>query len=128
MPERENGARLLTVTFREKLVKEVEFMLPARKKIDGPVATVTLSRGLTINMGNYESARVDETITLPCNADPAEIEATRQSLRNEIEGHVEAERVRLKGTMAERIAAVKQGFLKIEDFDLPIQTALKQAL
>lgn len=103
-------------------------MLPAGKPVDGPMATVTISRGLTLNMGNYESARVDETITMPCNADPVEIEAVRQTLRNEIEGHIEAERVRLKGTLGERVAAVKQGLLKVEDFDAAVRSQLERAL
>jgi hypothetical protein len=36
------------------------------KRFEGPVARVIRRGGLTLNLGDYESARVDVTIELPC--------------------------------------------------------------
>lgn len=37
------------------------------KKIDGPVARIRRSLGLTLNLGNYESAKIEVSIELPCH-------------------------------------------------------------
>lgn len=142
---RPNGVRLRAVTFEKKgriqmadgsdgfgvvdrrETKE-EFMLAPRRKIEGQPAVVSVGRGLTINLGDYSSARVDEWITMPCTATPEEVEATRADLRREIEGHVEAERVRIKGTMAERVACVKQGLLKLDDFDPDTRSVIERQI
>lgn len=45
--------------------REVE-VLRARFTEDDPPAFVKVSAGLTINMGNFESLRIDCAVTLPC--------------------------------------------------------------
>lgn len=37
------------------------------------IATVKVGASLTINLGNYESARIEAGIELPCEADPEEV-------------------------------------------------------
>lgn len=39
-----------------------------------PMAEVSFAAGATLNMGNWESARVDVSIRLPCPADPGKID------------------------------------------------------
>lgn len=46
--------------------REVE-VLRARFTEDDPPAFVKVSAGLTINMGNFESLRIDCAVTLPCS-------------------------------------------------------------
>ena len=40
-----------------------------------PMATIGLSRGLSLNLGNYESAKADVWCSLPCEATPVAMEA-----------------------------------------------------
>lgn len=35
-------------------------------KFEGPVAEVSVAMGLTVNLGNYESMRIDVGVKLPC--------------------------------------------------------------
>lgn len=42
-------------------------VLTERFTQDDPAAFVTVKAGLTIDMGNYESLRIDCSVSLPCN-------------------------------------------------------------
>lgn len=46
-------------------------------------ASVKVSLGRTINLGNYESARVDVCITMPCH--PADVERAYEDVRRRVE-------------------------------------------
>lgn len=140
-PRRGNGIRFMTVTREKKgrvggvfkviwsrIERQEEEMLQPRKEIKGAAATVSVGRGLTLNLGDFESARVDEYVTLPCNATAEEVEATRAELTKEIEGHVEAQRVRIKGSLADKVSCVKAGLLKQGDFDAGTWAAIEKSL
>lgn len=42
------------------------------KKYDGPFAYVGCHAGFVVNMGNYQTARIEVTCTLPCNPENKE--------------------------------------------------------
>lgn len=67
----EQGGDKITLT-DDYAEREVEAMFPP----DCPVATVSSGYGLTLNMGNFESARLDAGITLPCYPDKQSIKET----------------------------------------------------
>jgi len=135
LPFRQNGVRMVNVTvwkngpiqlkdgstgfglLYRKTLKEESRMLTPRKEIKGQPAVVSIGRGLTIGMGDYEFCRIDEFISMPCNATAEEVEQTRLDVRKDVEQHIEAERVRIKGTMPEKVAYVKAGMLRLTDFD-----------
>lgn len=50
---------------RDEDVRETEELV-AVGKFDGPPAIVHRGYGLTLNLGNYESARFDVSISMPC--------------------------------------------------------------
>lgn len=100
-----------------KVLKKEERMLSPRTKIEGPPAVVSVGRGLTLNLGDFQSARVDEWISMPCAPTAQDVEATRNDLTREVEAHVEAQRVRIKGSVAEKAVCVKSGLLSLTDFD-----------
>jgi len=92
-------------------------MLVPQKEIKGPHTLVGIGRGLTLNLGDFESVRVDEFLVMPVNTNPAEIEAARKDIRREVETHVEAEMVRVKGTIEQKASMVAKGHLSLEDFN-----------
>ncbi len=57
---------------------------------ESEVARVSVSKGLTVNMGNYESARVDVTLSLPCY--PEEVVAAIGHVDKMVEGKLMLER------------------------------------
>jgi len=56
---------------------------------DGPVARVRRGYGLTLNIGDYESARVDVSIEVPCY--PEDVEAADDWASNFVEKRIEDE-------------------------------------
>jgi len=58
----ENRFVFKTETQRETSSEEVV----AIQTFEGPVAKVRRGYGLTLNLGNYESARLDVTVEVPC--------------------------------------------------------------
>jgi len=60
------------------------------KEFTGPVAQITRSFGVTLNMGNFESTRVDVGIQIPCyledveRADEFAREFCEKRLKNEV--------------------------------------------
>jgi hypothetical protein len=71
-----------------------EFSFPI-SPIDGPPATVNVMLGLTINQGNYESARIDVGIRMPCN--PADVEETYQTAKDWCESRIKIEVKSIRG-------------------------------
>lgn len=61
---------------------------------EGPVARVSISHGGTINMGNYESSRVEVGIECPCYVE--EIPEVYAHLKATIEAKVESEIAELR--------------------------------
>jgi hypothetical protein len=47
---------------------------------DHPMANVGMKVGITKNLGNYESVRVDVSLYLPCEPDAASVEDTFQTV------------------------------------------------
>ena len=69
-------------------LSEKEFSFPVAP-LDGPHATVNVMLGLTANLGNYESARIDVGVRMPCN--PDDIEATYVQAKEWCESRVKTE-------------------------------------
>lgn len=57
-------------------VNKVETFSTEPQEIEGPPAVVEVGIGKTVNLGNYESARVDVKLTVPCTNDSDAIQAT----------------------------------------------------
>ena len=61
------------------------------EKPNGMTAHVRYAHGVTLNMGNYESARIDVEVTLPCGATSAAIAKTYDYAKKWVTGRIEAE-------------------------------------
>jgi len=61
----EFGTMLVTAHYGKKQVKSESQSLEVRE-FESEVARVSANFGLTINLGNYESAKVGVTVELPC--------------------------------------------------------------
>jgi len=59
-------------------------------------AKVRVGLGLTLNMGNYESARVDVEVTVPCYAE--EVDSAYEWGRNWASKRVASEKADIKGS------------------------------
>jgi hypothetical protein len=123
----ENGFVTSEVKGRWTLLAE-ERMLKARSKIKGIPATVRVEVGLTINIDNYESARITVGIAQPVNSVPSEIEAARDDMTRYITDFVYAKRTKLVGTAAQRAALIKMGMLRLEEFPPKVQAEIKAIL
>lgn len=62
---------------------------------EGPVARIKRGYGLTLNLGNYESARFDVTLELPCHVE--DIDAADEFARQWVEKRCEAEVAEVRG-------------------------------
>lgn len=62
----------------------------------GPVARVRRGYGLTMNLGNYESARFDVTLELPCY--PEDVDAADEFAKAWVEQRCEAEVAEVRGS------------------------------
>ena len=62
-------------------------------------ASVTVQYGLTLNQGNYESARIDVGVTLPC-------------YREEIDGAVEEAKAIVSRKLSESVKGIKSKLAK----------------
>lgn len=62
---------------------------------EGPVARVRRGYGLTLNLGNYESARFDVVLELPCHVE--DIDAADEYARRWVEKRCEAEVAEVRG-------------------------------
>ena len=73
---------------------EVETSTEDIRVFDTDPAYLTYKEGVTINLGNYESSRVDYGLTIPCN--PEEIEVTTTEAL-----------IKVKAVLKERVATIK---------------------
>jgi len=64
-------------------------------KTKNPLAEVEYKAGSTVNMGNYESLRVDVGIRLPCRMSPDSLDTTFDFCREWVEQKVEEEIARI---------------------------------
>ena len=64
------------------------------KSYDGPYAYVGVHAGFVVNMGNYQTARIDVTCTMPCK--PSEREAVFEDTQKFCEERLKKEVVRLE--------------------------------
>jgi hypothetical protein len=71
-----------------KTVEEQPKGFPVVPK-DLHAATVEVALGLTINMGHYESARIDVSLSVPC--DPRRIDDVADTVKRWVERRVTAE-------------------------------------
>lgn len=53
-------------------------------------ASISVKAGVTINLGNYESGRVDVMLTMPCY--PEEVDDTYEDVKKWVDARVEHER------------------------------------
>jgi len=53
-------------------------------------ASISVKAGVTINLGNYESGRVDVMLTMPCY--PEEVDATYNEVKEWVDSRVDHER------------------------------------
>lgn len=67
----------------------------AASKTGGPLARVEYKAGATVNVGNYESLRVDVGIVLPSRMSPGSLDMTFEFCREWVEGKVEEEIARI---------------------------------
>ena len=80
-----------------KLSKDKDTVLTEHARmIESPIM-VSTSVGLTINLGNFESARVNAGISFPCKNDAAEIDATFKKAWTLVESEVARESKDVRG-------------------------------
>ena len=53
-------------------------------------ASISVKAGVTINLGNYESGRVDVMLTMPCY--PEEVDETYETVKQWVDSRVDHER------------------------------------
>lgn len=91
---------------REEVVKEADEVVdPALLR--GPVATVTRGYGLTLNLGNYESARFDVSLTMPCL--PQDMDLCDEWCAAWVEKRVQAEVTQVRGSKESKEPKKKSG-------------------
>ena len=92
---------ILTTERRFKRGNADDYKLVERKReevnvgvFSGPVAEVTRSYGFTINLGNYESARFDIALKVPCELE--DVEAADEFAKKFISERIKIEWTALK--------------------------------
>lgn len=86
----ESGDKVLEYSTGEKL---------ATKTLERP-AEVSISVGLTLNLGNYESARIDVGLKLPC--EPDDIDTVYAYTEQWVEARLETEVAKVKEFLKEK--------------------------
>lgn len=79
-------------------VRETEEVIEVRKFITEP-ATVSVDYALTINLGNYESARIGVALTVPCYRE--EIDQAHVFAKEWAEARVKAEQKEIRKAIRE---------------------------
>ena len=97
---RTNGIGMIEVTrykndYGKRVVlscdrKELIVKFPDQSPIVGTAAVVGTTRGLTLNIGDYEFARVDVSLNVPCNRD--EVDATYENVEAWVDAKIETQR------------------------------------
>jgi hypothetical protein len=77
------------VSTKEKgIIKQKEEYLPT-EKIEGDPAWVSVSAGMTYNMGNFNSSKINISITYPCS--PEKVDGVYDVLKNWIDKRLTVE-------------------------------------
>lgn len=97
--KRKNGKWGVVVAGKRKTIKSDGGILEVAIKKD-VFAEVGTSRGMTINIGNYESVRVDVWVSLPCER--GKEEEAYQEARNFTMQKLLAEEAEIRKVMNER--------------------------
>lgn len=69
-----------TVEVNEEVKKVEDVLEPI--VVDKPMANVGMKVGQTVNLGNYESARIDISLFVPSEVEPAALDATFDFVQN----------------------------------------------
>lgn len=86
------GSKVVATTQFNQTVEDSE-EIPVMLSSTTEVARIRVERGYTINLGNYESAKVHVSVELPCDVDKVENEITALSTWVEELANAEADRV-----------------------------------
>jgi hypothetical protein len=96
MPAPDEKSEPLAIETREKIMEVRKTMfgkeevsnerIRIRPFVSHP-ASISVKAGITINLGNYESARVDVMMTMPCY--PEEIDGVYEDVKSWVDGRVD---------------------------------------
>lgn len=105
-PKRTNGIGEIKTTAKlkqtgtrkrkEVVLYEEHVMLKSLQKIEGAPANVGTTRGLTMNLGDFESCRIDVWLNVPCTADPEVIEETFKNAEEWVNEKIGAQRALIR--------------------------------
>lgn len=81
------------------------------RRFDGQPAVVSLTFGATIETGEYQFARVDVGVYVPCAPDKAEIEKTYEEARAFVSEKIKSEISSIKEKMAGKALSPRAGVI-----------------
>ncbi len=98
MSDRQNATGFAATELKDDpdSLSQKEFSFPVQP-IDGPPATVNVMLGLTINQGNYESARIDVGIRWPCQPTQEAAEQAYRAAKDWCESRIKVEVRSMRG-------------------------------
>lgn len=82
------GKATVTKEYKDGTITEETHDFPV-VPVEGPAATVSMSMGLTRNLGNYESVKFSVSLSLPCAPVEEEVNKTFHTVRGWIDTTVE---------------------------------------
>jgi hypothetical protein len=98
----QRGVVLVSAHYKKDPGKSKEYVVPLEvQTFESPPAHVSVSIGLTHNLGNYESAQTKVSVTLPCY--PEEIDEATDAAREKAEHYL--------GDLSEEINGSFRAFL-----------------
>lgn len=83
---------------QQEPMHETSHAIPVDTPLPPDPAYVSVGAGITENLGNYESLRLDARVTLPCGTSDAEIAAAKERASAFVVQFIEEERQRAHGT------------------------------
>jgi hypothetical protein len=103
-PFAQNGEGLVEVTHRssgvghreETVIKREEKIVDPKEPVTGVPAIVGVTKKLTMNLGNYESATVVVSLSMPCKPDDEAVEAMHAKVNKWVDIKMEAERAAIR--------------------------------
>jgi hypothetical protein len=87
----------IAIETREKIIEVRKTMFGKEEVSDERIrirpfvsnpASISVKAGLTINLGNYESGRVDVMLTMPCY--PEEVDETYEDVKSWVDSRVDS--------------------------------------
>jgi hypothetical protein len=85
---------------KEIVMKDDKFYLPT-EKIDQDAAFVSVKAGATVNLGSYNSGRIDVSLMYPCY--PSQIDDVYESVKNWVDEKLSAEYEELKQAAPKKV-------------------------